>query len=199
MGQESSAPLRSLDSWCKRAQWTLGKLKAIPTAMRVVLICIAVLVVFSVVNLVYQILHKPTEVFALIPGESNKAPTETWRQYASLFLEYSTTSISPELLAALAQVESAGNPIARTYWRWSLTSDPFAVYHPASSAVGMYQMTDAALSEAQRYCILGSCHAMPPSLRRCSWTATSQRFLATAERRKSAVSKGRSWPRSFIC
>src|SRR5215472_13919703 len=154
MGQERSAPVRSLDRWCKRAARALGKLKAIPTVMRVVLICIAIIAVFSVVNLVYQILHKPTEVFALIPGESNKAPTETWRQYASLFLEYSTTSISPELLAALAQVESAGNPIARTYWRWSLTSDPFAVYHPASSAVGMHQMTDAALSEAQSYCIL---------------------------------------------
>jgi len=110
--------------------------------------------VFSVVNLVYQILHKPTEVFALIPSESSKAPTETWRQYAPLFREYSTISISPELLAALVQVESAGNPTARTYWRWSLTSDPFAVYHPASSAVGMYQMTDAALTEAQGYCIL---------------------------------------------
>src|SRR5215469_14787461 len=113
MGQESSAPLRSLDRWRKRAQWALGKLTAIPTGMRVVVICIAVLVVFSVANLVYQILHKPTEVFALIPGESNKAPTETWRQYAPLFQEYSTTSISPELLAALAQIESAGNPIAR--------------------------------------------------------------------------------------
>ena len=109
---------------------------------------------FGNIVLVYQILHKPTEVFALIPGESNKAPIETWRQYAPLFREYSTASISPELLAALAQVESAGNPIARTYWRWSLTSDPFAVYQPASSAVGMYQMTDAALSEAQGYCIL---------------------------------------------
>jgi hypothetical protein len=88
---------------------------------------LAVLALFSVTNLVYQILHKPTEVFALIPGESNKSPVETWKQYAPLFREYSTTSISPELLAALAQVESAGNPIARTYWRWSLTSDPFAV------------------------------------------------------------------------
>ena len=123
-------------------------------AMRVVLICIAVLTVFSVTNLVYQILHKPTEVFALIPGEPNKAPIETWRQYAPLFREYSTISVSPELLAALAQVESAGNTIARTYWRWSPTSDPFAVYRPASSAVGLYQMTNAALSEAQGYCIL---------------------------------------------
>ena len=124
------------------------------TPMRVVVVGIGFLVVCFVVNLVYQILHKPTEMFAVIPGESNKAPIETWRQYAPLFREYATTSISPELLAALAQVESAGNPIARTYWRWSLTSDPFAVYQPASSAVGMYQMTDAALSDAQGYCIL---------------------------------------------
>jgi hypothetical protein len=99
-------------------------------------------------------LHKPTEVFALIPGETNKAPIETWRRYAPLFREYSTVAIPPELLAALAQIESAGNPVATTYWRWRLTSDPFAVYQPASSAVGMYQMTDAAFSEAQRYCIL---------------------------------------------
>jgi Transglycosylase SLT domain len=154
MGQERSAPPGSLDRWCKRAQRALGKFTAIPTAMRIVLLRIAVLVVFSVTNLVYQILHKPTEVFALIPGESNKAPAETWKQYSPLFREYSTTSISPELLAALAQVESAGNPIARTYWRWSLTSDPLAVYQPASSAVGMYQMTDAAFAEAQAFCIL---------------------------------------------
>jgi hypothetical protein len=132
----------------------LSKLKAVPKPILALGIAAAAMAVFSVTNLVYQILHKPTEVFALIPGEPNKDPIETWRQYAPLFREYSTTSISPELLAALAQVESAGNPIARTYWRWSLTSDPFAVYQPASSAVGMYQMTDAALSEAQGYCIL---------------------------------------------
>jgi hypothetical protein len=142
---------RGLIRTCKRALRVLCKL-ATPT--RVVLVGIAFLAVCFVVNLVYQILHKPTEVFALIPGESNKDPIETWRQYAPLFREYSTTSISPELLAALAQVESAGNPTARTYWRWSLTSDPFALYQPASSAVGMYQMTDAASSEAQGYCIL---------------------------------------------
>ena len=57
------------------------------------------------------------------------------------------------LLAALAQVEGAGNPVARTYWRWRLTWHPFAIYQPASSAVGMYQMTDAAFAEARRHCI----------------------------------------------
>jgi hypothetical protein len=50
-------------------------------------------------------------------------------------------------------VESDGNPVARTYWRWRLTWHPFAIYKPASSAVGMYQMTDAAFAEARPYCI----------------------------------------------
>jgi hypothetical protein len=59
----------------------------------------------------------------------------------------------PELLASLAQVEGAGNQVARTYWRWRLTWNPFEVYQPASSSVGMYQMTDVAFAEARRYCI----------------------------------------------
>jgi hypothetical protein len=56
-------------------------------------------------------------------------------------------------LAALAQVEGSGNPVARTYWRWSWTLHPFSVYRPASSAVGMYQITDGTFAEARRYCI----------------------------------------------
>ena len=86
-------------------------------------------------------------------GAFNKTPAETWRQYAPLFREYSTAAISPELLAALAQVEANGNPVASTYWRWRLTWNPFAIYQPASSSVGMYQMTDAAFAEARHYCI----------------------------------------------
>ena len=57
------------------------------------------------------------------------------------------------MLAALAQIEAAGNPVASTYWRWRLTWKPFAIYQPASSSVGMYQMTDAAFAEARHYCI----------------------------------------------
>jgi len=59
----------------------------------------------------------------------------------------------PELLAALAQVEAAGNPVARTYWRWQLAWNPFEIYRPASSAVGMYQITDGTFREAQRSCV----------------------------------------------
>jgi len=121
--------------------------------MRIIVIAATILAVFSAMNLIYHVVRKPTEVFSPVSGAFNKMPAETWRQYAPLFREYSTAAISPELLAALAQVEGAGNPVASTYWRWRLTWDPFAIYQPASSSVGMYQMTDAAFAEAQQYCI----------------------------------------------
>src|ERR1700733_2295979 len=58
------------------------------------------------------------------------------------------------LLAAMAQVEGSGNPLVRTYWRWSWhTNQASEVYRPASSAVGMYQITDGTFAEARRYCI----------------------------------------------
>jgi hypothetical protein len=63
--------------------------------MRVAVICIAILAVFSVMNLVYHVLRKPTEVFSPVSSDFNKTPVETWRQYAPLFQEYSTGSIPP--------------------------------------------------------------------------------------------------------
>jgi hypothetical protein len=133
-------------------RWVGRKLAAAPRAVRIVAIAATVLAVCSATNLIYQIARKPTEMFFPVSGTLDKTPVETWRQYAPLFREYSTAVITPELLAALAQVESAGNPLARTYWRWRLAWDPFAIYQPASTSVGMYQMTDAAFAEARRYC-----------------------------------------------
>ena len=75
------------------------------------------------------------------------------RHYGPLFDEHSTAVIAPELLAALAQVESSGNPVARTYWRWRFSWNPFELYGPASSAVGMFQITAGTFAEARRYCI----------------------------------------------
>jgi hypothetical protein len=82
-----------------------------------------------------------------------KTPPETWRQYNAMFRRHATAVITPELLAALAQIEGGGNPVARTYWRWRVSWNPFELYRPASSAVGMYQITDATFREARRYCI----------------------------------------------
>ena len=135
------------------ARWVGRKLGAAPRAIRMVAIAATILAVFFAANFVYHVARKPTEMFFPVSGALDKAPLETWRQYAPLFREYSTAAITPELLAALAQVESAGNPLARTYWRWRLAWDPFAIYQPASTSVGMYQMTDAAFAEARRYCV----------------------------------------------
>jgi hypothetical protein len=41
------------------------------------------------------------------------------------------STITPELLAALAQVDSSGNPVDRTYWRWRWSFNPFAIYRRA--------------------------------------------------------------------
>jgi hypothetical protein len=114
---------------------------------------LALITVALVINGLYQVVRKPAELFFPVSGALNKAPTQTWQQYGPMFRAQATGVITPDLLAALAQVEGAGNPIARTYWRWRLSAQPFEIYRPASSAVGMYQMTDGTFREARRYCI----------------------------------------------
>jgi hypothetical protein len=107
----------------------------------------------ALVNLAYQIVRKPTELLGLVAPSSAKTPEATWSEYGPLFLEHSTEIMSPELLAALVQVESAGDPLARTAWRWRWTWNPAQVYAPASSAVGILQITDGTFAEARRLCI----------------------------------------------
>jgi hypothetical protein len=112
-----------------------------------------VVMVWAAANWIVQVVRKPSEVFVAVSGSLARVPAQTWRQYGPLFDEHSTAVITPELLAALAQVESSGNPVARTYWRWRFSWNPFEVYGPASSAVGMFQITDGTFAEARRYCI----------------------------------------------
>ena len=112
-----------------------------------------VLVLWLAVNWIYQVVRKPSELFFPVSGTLYKSPAETWAEYAPIFKKFSTQVMTPDFLAAIAQVEGSGNPVARTYWRWSWSSQPFEVYRPASSAVGMYQITDGNFAEARRYCI----------------------------------------------
>jgi hypothetical protein len=129
------------------------KLAKAPLAVRIAGIGGIVLVTLVLTNFVYHVVHKPTELFFFVGHKLDKEPAETWRQYGPLFRKYSTSTITPELLAALAQVESSGNPLDRTYWRWRFSWNPFAIYRPASSAVGLFQMTDPAYAEVARFCI----------------------------------------------
>jgi hypothetical protein len=130
--------------------------RAIERAPRLVQVLIGlslVVTLWLVLNWVYQVIRKPSELFFPVSGTLYKGPPETWRQYAPLFEQHATKVMTPEFLAALAQVEGSGNPVVRTYWRWSWSPRPFDVYRPASSAVGMYQITDGTFAEARRYCI----------------------------------------------
>src|SRR5436305_1329396 len=97
------------------ARWARGKLAAAPSAVRIACIAATVLAAFFLTNLVYQVARKPTELLFFLGRALDKVPSETWRQYGPLFHEYATGTISPELLATLAQTESSGNPVARTY------------------------------------------------------------------------------------
>src|ERR1700730_4681134 len=156
MSRKTNSLLPRLRRWRRGARWARRKLAKAPRAVRIAGVVAILLATFTLTNLIYHVIHKPTELFFFVGNGLDKEPAETWRQYGPLFRAYSTSTITPELLAALAQVESSGNPVARTYWRWQLSWNPFAVYKPASSAVGMYQMTDAAYAEAARYCIRGN-------------------------------------------
>ena len=145
--------LSRLRRWRRRARRARQRFASAPLAVRITGGVAILLPLLAMTNLAYHVVHKPTELFFLVGHRLDKEPPETWRAYAPLFRTYSTSTITPELLAALAQVESSGNPVDRTYWRWRWSFNPLAIYQPASSAVGLYQMIDGAYAEAARFCI----------------------------------------------
>jgi hypothetical protein len=147
---------RSRFSWWPavrtRRRWRARWRQSSPAA-RLLLGVLAAAAVAVVLNTLYQVMRKPTELFFPVSGVLYKTPDETWRDYAALFRRYATAAIPPQLLAALAQVEASGNPLVRTYWKWSWSPQPFELYRPASSAVGMYQITDGTFAQARHFCI----------------------------------------------
>ena len=146
---------RRLPLWPTRStrRRLLRRFRRVPPVGRVLLCLLLAAAAAALLNGLYQVLRKPTELFFPVSGVLSKSPQQTWRAYEPAFRRYATPTITPQLLAALAQVEGSGNPLVRTYWRWSWAVKPFDVYRPASSAVGMYQITDGTFAEARHYCI----------------------------------------------
>ncbi|MGY8705279.1 transglycosylase SLT domain-containing protein [Bradyrhizobium sp. 18BD] len=138
------------------ARWARKKFSRAPRMVRIAAGTAILLAALALLDIAYHVIRKPTELFVFVGNALDKEPAENWRQYGTLFRTYSTATITPELLAALAQIESSGNPVARTYWRWRWSFNPLAIYRPASSAVGLYQMTDPAFAEVSRFCIRGN-------------------------------------------
>lgn len=140
---------RSRESWHGGVFQTL---RAAPRTLQFATGIFLLFVLWAAANGGYQVLRKPTELLFPVSAALSKTPVETWREYEPQFRKYATAVITPEFLAALAQVEGAGNPLARTYWRWRLTWRPFEIYRPASSALGMYQITDGTFAQTRQDC-----------------------------------------------
>jgi len=136
----------------QRKRWTRRFIK-LPRVLQVGIGIATLLVVWLSANWTYQVIRKPSELFFPVSSALHKLPEQTWHEYAPIFRAHATPTMTATLLAALAQVEASGNPVARTYWRWTPALHPFEIYRPASSAVGMYQITDATFDIARRYCI----------------------------------------------
>src|ERR1700689_2954772 len=134
--------------------WARRNLSRLPRVIRIALAVAILLPLLALTNLVYHVIRKPTELFFFVGHRLDKEPAETWRQYGPLFRAYSTSTITPELLAALAQVESSGNPVDRTCWGWRWSFNPFSICQPASSAASLFQMLYATAAEVPRFCIL---------------------------------------------
>lgn len=130
----------------------LRTLTRAPLVLRWALAVLAVAALWAAANWTYHALRKPTELLFPVSEAFAKTPEQTWREYGADFRRHATPAITPEFLAALAQVEAAGNPLARTYWRWAPSWHPFEIYRPASSAVGMYQITDATFAGSRPEC-----------------------------------------------
>ena len=114
---------------------------------------LALAAALALATVAWQVAHKPTEVLGAVVPTGPKPPARTWEEYRPLFEAHATAIIRPELLAALAQAESGGDPVASPPWRFRWSANPLDLYGPPSSAVGLMQMTDGNLAEARRLCI----------------------------------------------
>ena len=132
----------------KRKSWIRRRLELFVTVATLIGVIVAG-------NWIYQVWKKPTELIGVFDSNFHKTPKETWVSYGQVFRAKSTNVITPTFIAALAQVESNGNPVVRTYWKLNLTSDPSKIFAPASTAVGMFQITRGTFKEAKEFCLRG--------------------------------------------
>jgi len=142
----------------RRLTWPGAKRAARKTWRRVrelprPVLVLAAVALLAVGTVAWQVARKPTEVLAAVVPSARKPPAVTWREYRAIFEAHATSIVTPELLAAIAQAESAGDPLASPAWRFRWSANPLDLYGPPSSAVGLLQMTDANFAEARRLCI----------------------------------------------
>ncbi|MCH2535573.1 MAG: lytic transglycosylase domain-containing protein [Bdellovibrionales bacterium] len=132
----------------KKSKKPKSKLKISPYAF----ICFTVVIYFLMI-LVVQIIQKPAHLLGFMSSYFYKTPYETWQSYHQDFKQYETITTSSYVLAAIAQVESSGNPIATPHWEWNLKNKWHSLYAPVSSSVGLYQFTTPTFERAGTLCV----------------------------------------------
>lgn len=133
-------------------------------------------------NVILGLVRKPAHLLKPIATYFYKAPSQTWQSYQSIFTHFETSNLDAEFLAALAQAESAGNPIATPYWQFSFRQDILSFFQPASSSIGLYQMTYDTFQDAKRFCFIdGTLHidANSKQLQKCWMNDFRFRFSAS--------------------
>ena len=159
--------------------------------------CLAFFTLAFTLNFLWQIYKKPAEVIALLSWSKAKTHQGTWQSYGQSFQKYSTQVITPSFLAALAQIESAGNPLATPQWKFKFTDRLSKIFSPQSSSVGLYQFTNATFKRAQKYCIrdqkvrTANCWMNPVYTRLLPWQSIelASAYLDTEVRRLSRKHK----------
>ncbi len=114
---------------------------------------VTVVILLLLLNVMYQVFMKPTEIVRFLGFGTPRTVTDTWDSYGNLFKKHETELMTSDFLAALAQAESGGNPIAGPGWKLKLTADFSRIYAPQSSSLGLYQITDGFYKRAKNYCI----------------------------------------------
>src|ERR1700724_2385045 len=103
MSRKTKRFLPRLRRWRQKARWAWRKLARVPRIVRSAGVVAILLAVVALTNIVYQVIHKPTELFAFVGHRLDKEPGETWRQYGALFRAYSTGTSPPGFLPGLGR------------------------------------------------------------------------------------------------
>src|ERR1700675_2185063 len=64
----------------KKTRWARRKLAGVPRIVWIAGVVAILLAVVGLTNIVYQVTHKPTELFAFVGHRLDKEPAEPWRQ-----------------------------------------------------------------------------------------------------------------------
>jgi hypothetical protein len=115
---------------------------------------LGIVVGLFLLNVIVGVVRKPAHLLTPITKYFYKVPSQTWDSYQGIFETYETQTLDASFLAALAQAESAGNPIATPYWEFTFQQDILSFFRPASSSLGLYQMTYDTFQDAKRFCFV---------------------------------------------